>query len=327
MVLCWILFQTENSFPADLVIYIKPDGNDHADGLRKNTALKSLQLAIDRSFQMGDTGHHQHKIVVGPGVYLGQKVTAKGLPEGKPLVISAEEEGASKPHFDGNGKGGTWLTLKNSEGGPTRLIIEGLEVSNYRTAISLNGARTSETASNSQNVIRNNVFRNIGQISDPAGEPSAAAIRLVNSDDNQIIKNHFINIRNINRCGALHSIYIAHYSTGNYIAENIFDGGCGATIKVRDASNNNVIANNRFLNQEANIFLDSFCDKNKREDCTKGEAECPSWNNEFRYNIININGKRTLLSPVKTIGSTRLSGCIIPQSSYMRVKQEGNVIK
>jgi hypothetical protein len=327
LLLFLFFFQTGTGYPIDLIVYLKPDGNDQADGLTRDTALASLSIAIDRALQKADAGHDSLRISVAPGVYRGQRSTTKGSSEGKALVISPEREGGERPRFDGNGKGGTWLTLENSGGKATRLTIEGLEITNYLTVISLNGKRTSEAASNSRNVIRNNIFRNIGQIADPAAEFSTAAVRLVNSDDNQITNNRFINIRNINRCGLLHAIYIAHYSTGNYIAENVFDGGCGATIKVRDRSSNNVIVNNDFVNQEASVFLDSFCNKDLKDNCTKKDAECPSWNNEFRQNRLSRLGKKALASPVKTLGSNQPSGCPRPSSEWMRVKQTDNVLR
>jgi hypothetical protein len=327
VLLVLILFLTGIGYPADLIVYLHPKGNDQADGLTKETAVASLQIAIDNVLQRAESTHDRLRIIIEPGTYLGQIAVTKGSPEGKPLVISPDEGGEERPRFDGNGKGGTWLKLDNAAGKPTRLTVEGLEISNYLTAISLNGRRTSEVASNSHNMLRNNIFRNIGQVANPTAEPSTAAVRLVNSDDNQIMNNRFINIRNFKRCGSLHAIYIAHYSTGNHIAENIFDGGCGATIKVRDGSSNNVIENNEFLNQEEAVFLDGFCDKSIRGDCTKEEAECPSWNNEFRGNKISGLGRQALNLPVAHRGSDQPSGCPSPASGSLRVKQTGNVLR
>jgi hypothetical protein len=312
---------------AELVIYLAPNGNDKADGLTQRTAVASFQIAVDRALEQGSAKHSRLRISVAPGTYTAQRAVTGGTPDGKPLVIMSEKGEGDRPQFDGAGKGGTWLILKNATGKPTHVTVAGLEITNYETAISLNGARGKEATSNSQNVIRNNIFRNIGQIAFPEGKPSTAAVRLVNSDDNQIVRNRFINIRNIKGCGALHSIYLAHYSSGNQVTENVFDGGCGATIKVRDAASNNVIADNQFLNQEEPVFLDTFCDRNAREGCTRAEAECPSWHNEFRGNQMAKLGKKAATSPVKTVGDEQPPGCPSPPADRQRVKQSGNSLR
>ena len=320
------LLGADVSYPAELTVYLNPNGKDQSDGLTRATAVASLQIAIDRIFKKADSSHDLLRIIVEPGTYLGQITVTKGSPEGKPLVISPDKGIEERPQFDGTGKG-TWLKLDNSAGKPTRLTVERLEIRNYLTAVSLNGSRANEAAFNSHNLLRDNIFRNIGQLTDPASEPSTAAIRLVNSDDNQIIKNRFINIRNIRGCSAMHAIYLAHHSTGNCIVENVFDGGCGATIKVRDRSNNNLVENNEFLSQEAAVFLDGFCDHSIRGDCTKPDVECPSWNNEFRGNTVRGVEGKTLNSPVAIKGSDQPSGCPSAPSNSIRVKQAGNVLR
>ena len=231
-----------------------------------------------------------------------------------------------RPVFNGNGKGRSWLVLESASGTPSRLTVENIEVTNYVTAISLNGQRASISASNSENIIQNNIFRNIGQISFPEGKPSTAAVRLVNSRSNRIIQNKFINIRNNVGCGALHSIYIAHYSSDNLIEGNVFDGGCGATIKTRDASNSNVIRNNRFFDQSEPVFLDSFCDKDSRDDCTKETSECPSWGNVFRDNNMARLKSRAQREPVRVSGTDLPSGCPQPPTRASRVIELNNRI-
>lgn len=326
----WLLlicFLTRSGYSAELTIHLRADGDNQADGLTDATAVASLQVAIDLALAKAGPSDDSFRIRVSPGDYIAQRAMIPGVPDSRPLVITSDEGDRARPRFDGGGEGGTWLMLKSASGKPTRLTVAGLEIANYVTAISLNGSRTSESTSNSHNVIRNNVFRNIGQIAFPSGKPSTAAVRLVNSDNNEIRGNRFINIRNITGCPALHSIYIAHYSTDNRISQNVFDGGCGAAIKVRDASNNNRIDNNDFLNQEQPVLLDSFCDKNTRDDCTKEKVECPSWNNKFYGNRMAMLGKRASLSPVKAVGDNRPSGCPNPEQDSLRIQQMGNLLK
>jgi hypothetical protein len=84
----------------------------------------------------------------------------------------------------------------------------------------------------------------------------------------------------------LHAIDLASGSSGNVIESNSFDGGCGVTLKVRDASSENTFVGNRFRNQAADaLFTDSYCDEDRGVACTKLERECPSWNIRLQGNV------------------------------------------
>jgi hypothetical protein len=328
LVLGVLIFLIGTARAADLTLYVKPTGDNQASGMREDEAVASLQVAVEKAFLQTIQGMSKRKIVIFPGNYLEQTIVVGDIPNEKPLVISGLIRSGLRPIFDGHGssKGRSWLALESSSGKPSRLTIENIEVVNYVTAISLNGQRGSINASNSENIIRNNIFRNIGQISFPTGKPSTAAVRLVNSRGNQIIENQFINIRNNVGCGALHSIYIAHYSSDNLIEGNIFDGGCGATIKTRDTSGSNMIRGNRFLDQSEPVFLDSFCDKDSREDCTKETSECPSWGNEFKDNSMAGLGPKATRTPVRVSGAGFPSGCPQPPARATRVIESNNQV-
>ena len=311
----------------DVIVYMKPDGDDRASGLTKETALASLTVAVKRSLAQQPEETGVRHVVVLPGRYVGQTVTVRDLPDERALVIEGVSGPAGRPVFDGNGRGRSWLVLDAFSGRPTRLTIMRLEVTNYVTAISFNGRRTSIEASNGQNEISDNVFRTIGQTAYPQGKPSTPAVRLVNSTNNRIVGNQFINIRNIVGCGALHSIYLAHYSSGNLIDGNTFDGGCGATVKTRDASNANVIRNNRFVDQSEAVFLDSYCDKDSRDDCTKETAECPSWGNQFERNTLVRLKPRARKGSVRVAGADAPEDCPMPPGQRARVIQSNNRVQ
>lgn len=301
------------AFAAEAVIYLAPNGDDNATGLSASAPLATLQAAVKRALAQPGDSITARRIVVAPGQYKAQVTVVEDLPDEKPLVIAGAR--GDRPVFDGNGRGRAWLTLKSATGKPTRLSIEGLEIRNYVTAISLNGERTSPGAWNAENVIRNNIIRDIGQIAFPSGKPSTAAVRLVNSRNNQIVNNHFINIENITGCGALHAIYMAHHSSNNLIEGNTFENGCGATVKARDASNSNIIRNNRFIGQKETLFLDSYCDKDNRDDCAKDSTECPSWGNQVQDNSAQDMGPRARKAPTATKGPDSATGCPAPPAN------------
>lgn len=307
---------------AEAVVYLSPDGSDKASGKDESTALQTLQEAIKRILAQVGPDVTARRIVVLPGRYLEQVAVIENLPDDRPLSIAAGK--GARPVFDGNGRGRTWLVLQSATGRPSRVTIEGLEVANYVTAISFNGDRTAENASNSENVVRGSTFRTIGQIAYPSGKPSTAAIRLVNSKRNQIVQNRFVDIRNLTGCSALHAIYMAHYSSENLIEGNTFERGCGATVKTRDASNSNVIRNNRFVEQEDTLFLDSFCNKDDRSDCTKETNECPSWGNKFEGNVAERSGPKARKAPTSTLGPIDPTGCPLPRGRPERLITSGN---
>lgn len=177
------------------------------------------------------------------------------------------------------------MTIKFKAEVFSKIIIEGFEVKNYYTAIDVKGSRNIPEKVVAGIVIRNNKFINIGNFSDLNGKPSTAAIRLVNSDMNMIIKNEFVHIGNIKSCGLMHSVYLAHGSAGNLIENNSFVDACGDSIRFRDQSNNNVVRNNRFVDAWANSPVSEwYCNQSKRSDCTKSAGECPSLNNLIEGN-------------------------------------------
>jgi hypothetical protein len=93
-----------------------------------------------------------------------------------------------------------------------------------------------------------------------------------------VIKNNrFIHIKNRERCLLLHSIYVAHDSTKNVIEGNIFEDSCGDAIRFRDGSSANLVKDNIFIDAwDKAPVSDWYCDRDRRDDCTKATGECPS---------------------------------------------------
>jgi Right handed beta helix region len=284
----------------DVTFFVSPNGSDSAEGQTQQKPLLSLQLALDRAIKSADSSTERIVVNVAEGTYTAQRVSTEGHQRGIPLVIKPTHPSEQMPVFDGAGEGGAWFSLRSEVGKATRISIIGLRVTRYATAISLNGSRDSTGAFNSGNVIEGNVFETIGQIANPKGPKSTAAIRLINSRENEIRKNRFANIKNIEGCSALHSIYMAHYSSKNVIEGNTFENVCGQTIKVRDQSNNNIIRNNIFKEQATTTtFQEAFCNKDERGDeCTKAGGECPSVGNIYDSNTVSTKGSSKKLTAV-----------------------------
>lgn len=315
-----------SSVAAPLTVYVATDGSESANGLDKQNAVATIKKAVDIAKENIRSNTSSVVVNVAPGKYENQRLKMWGTPGNLPFSLIGERIGDRRAHFIGDGTG-TWVSFSSYQRDRHKIEISGFKVSNYVTAISINGSRKNINNWNGGHKIQNNLFFNIGQ-ANAVGRPSTAAIRLVNSRHNEITDNEFHEIRNIKQCNLLHSIYLAHYSSFNEITRNVFDGGCGAVIKVRDASNANKITKNRFLNQSAEPFHDSFCDRSRSSLCTKKSAECPSWNNVLEANQVETketkrgSGKRKLIV-VK--GQIQPDGCPAPVSGNARIKASGNI--
>jgi len=273
-----------SGWAAELVIYASPTGNDAGNGIALNEAVFSIQRAIKLA-EEAPLGTERVKIIFLPGTYLAQQFETAGNPDQVPILVTSGGDG--RAIFDGNGRGGTWMVLRPSNGHSANIIIDGIQVINYETAINVTGDRNNSSKWAGGIEIRNNRFSNIGDIALSGAKPSTAAIRLVNADNNVIVGNEFSRIRNNKSCGLLHAVYLAHGSTNNLIEGNAFSDSCGDAIRFRDGSDNNVVRNNRFTDAWARSPVsDWFCNKDQRSDCTKESGECPSLNNLIEGNKV-----------------------------------------
>lgn len=281
-------------------IHVAPYGNDAEDGRNDSHYVATLGRALELAMAHKQLGEEPMRVLIQSGTYKGQNVVIDGTRlKGELMIIGKASDPKDFPTFVGDGGQSTWLTLKSSEGKRTGLTIQAIEIREYFTAISLEGNRDVPGAFNAGTTIRRNIFRNIGSIAADEGGTSTAAIRFVNSKDNLVESNFFRAIRNKRDkdCGALHSLYVAHFSSGNRIVDNTFEDACGSVVKLRDRSNDNVIEGNRFRNiQKAPAIEEWFCDAGARKDCTKKLGECPSTGNvETRNDLSYSPGTEKIL--------------------------------
>jgi len=272
------------AWAAEIAIYVSPAGNDARKGSNEVDAVASIQRAVKLA-ETVPLGTERVKIFLLPGVYLAQRFETAGHPDRVPILITSGDGGRAV--FDGNGHGGTWMILRPGSGHSANITIDGVDVRNYVTAISVTGDRDNSARWAGGLEIRNNKFSRIGDIARSGAKPSTAAIRLVNADHNVIAGNEFTHIRNNKSCTLLHAIYVAHGSTDNLVEGNVFSDSCGDAIRFRDGSDNNVVRNNSFIDAWARSPVsDWFCNKDRRGDCTKVSGECPSLNNLVEGNKV-----------------------------------------
>jgi parallel beta-helix repeat protein len=247
------------------------------------------------------------------------------------ITFRGAAPGGARPVFDGCTAAGacagrTWFTLASSSGASTNLVFQGLRVTRYTTAISLEGNRDSVNRFNSGNRITACLFDRIGNGFAPTLPSSTAAIRLVNSDRNVIEGNTFTDVINVGRNAALiHAMYVAHGSSGNTIRNNTIERSTGDPIRLRDYSNNNTIEHNTLSRVgTAAGYTDWYCDHDTRTDCTKATPECPSWNNAFRDNVLDGKWSCAALANFVYFQDAAATGCSPPSAGAPRLRTSGN---
>lgn len=277
-------------------VYLAPGGDDTQSGLSREAAVATLQKAYDLAAKLS-LETDRVRLVISPGTYHKQSIFVdQNRYVGNITIGSVEGAHSESVRFIGSGETATWLKLRGSAGRHTGLIIRGLVIENYGTAIALDGSRDDVRRGNLGTVIENNIFRYIGSVRGDPAFVTMSAIRLKNSSENRIIGNKFISIRNNIACGAMHAVYLAHFSSKNEIRDNDFVDLCGSAIKLRDRSNGNVIVDNRFTKLEKEPAIEEwFCDMAVLRNCTKVTGECPSTGNLARRNALKDSDGAKLL--------------------------------
>lgn len=317
-----------------LRLYLTVDGDDDNDGMSEVSAVATLARVHERLVELAPD--RDVEVRIGPGRYQGQTVVWTYTMPSHVIRLMTLNDDHDRPIFDGclvaeptdpesQCPGGTWFRLRHAAGEETNLHFDYIRVERYGTAISFNGGRNAEADSNGSNRIYGCYFFQIGNVFNSALDPATAAVRLVNSDDNEIANNHFVEVVNTRSGGLIHCLYVAHMSDRNTIARNRFQRSSGDPVRLRDFSNDNTIEDNRFIQVGVNAgYTDWYCDHEVRDDCTKPEAECPSWGNWFRDNTLDGTWACTPLSTWHLFQDDETAGCAPPSAEARRVRTVGN---
>lgn len=317
-----------------LRIWMSATGNDASSGLTPATAVSTLTRVhgILVATHGAKAWGRDVEVRIAPGRYVGQRVSWTHTSSARKITFMPAAGDESRPVFDGCSSAtqcvtGSFFRLSSKRGEKTNLAFESIEVVRYQTAISLEADRDAPTKWNGGNRIFGCRFANIGNTYAPGIAPSTAAVRLVNSDDNTIENNHFIDIVNAPSGALLHAIYAAHGSDRNTITNNSFLRNSGDPVRVRDFSNGNVITKNRFNRVGiAAGYTDWYCDHDARTDCTKVGPECPSWNNQFRDNELSGTATCAPLPAFHYFQDDTATGCVKPAGAS-RLSTSGNTQK
>lgn len=201
---------------------------------------------------------------------------------------SLEIRGTSNNTIDGKDNTSTWLTIRAARGSNTNIWIHGLTVTRYARAVVFEGSRERpENGWNGGNQISDMHFVDIG--SRDGVKPATAVLDFVNSRENRVTGNTFDNIFDSVSCNRLRIVYLASYSSHNYVANNIVHSRCGAPFKLRDASDDNLFVDNQVTESgDYPVYQEDYCNSAARSDCTKHAPECPSLRNVFTAGKITV---------------------------------------
>lgn len=199
----------------------------------------------------------------------------------------------------------------------TNIRIERFLVRNYvRGVFAFVGDREDKYSGwNGNNVVKDCLFRDIGNEKLPGYKMAYSVIGVVNSRANKFMSCEFVNIANANRgvfpqeleefpslLAEIESMpeattevlpiigfYFAHHSTNNLVIGCTSHGVKGDMIRLRDASHDNVIEENYFRKTGWTAVCTMWYCLPTFGVCTKIGPECSSWENIFKNNICEGN--------------------------------------
>lgn len=264
-------------------VYLSPFGDDDNNGLSLASPIMSLQKAHD--ILLDYQPQRPVDIVINAGTYYFQEVKWR-YTNGHKITFKAFNQKIERPVFDGSLVSDTWFTFDSRDGEASYLNFRHLKVQNYNVGMTFRGDRENIERWNGYNELYSMYFYRIGGMFYSARH-STAAVRFINSRNNKIRNSHFVDILNRSDTAHLiHPVYLAHYSSDNEIIKNRFLRSNGNPIAIRDASNFNMIQNNRFIQAgNRSILQDWYCVQG-RHSCTKQVTECPSVGNRLAGNEI-----------------------------------------
>lgn len=226
-------------------------------------------------------------------------------------------------------------------GGTTGLRFYYLRVRDYTGGISFDG-QTGHTYLDSQsppmyikpsagvngNTVFGMSFEQIGNAYTD-GTWGYAAILFTDSSSNTIDNNTFDHVVNTTNPGAIHDLYITHFSSSNTVTRNKFVTVSSHSVKVRDRSNFTVVDNNTFNDTGGNAaYRDEFCDLACVQANPGTPRQCASYDNRFENNSIGTVYGSSASQATWSMSPSGLtyaggSGCSIP-SQYQRLITSGN---
>ena len=285
-------------------VYLSPNGSDTNDGRSPKSPLATLDGAQAVLTAANPQSDVEVRIAKGTYVAAGPPQRWRFYVAGHSISFLPETYRAGKPTpmsqrpvFHGPDTPAWWFQAAlpaGHPGGDTNLRFLDLVVEHYTAGgMTIAGATTTNEygitvpASNglNHNVVSGMVFRDGGSVHVPS-HYGWGGLDFVNSSDNLIVGNHFIRLENAGAdAGLMHGVYLAHYSSRNTVAGNVFTDITDDAVRVRNDSNDNQVYANYFARTgSVGYFSDWFCDATCAAANPGHARECASHGNVFHHN-------------------------------------------
>jgi hypothetical protein len=286
-------------------LYLDPSGSDANDGRAPERAIHSLARAQDLIAAARPTTDVE--VRVRQGIYVAPSVKWSTYVPGHSITFLpidyefGEGRGgiSGLPIFRGDGSAGFWFKAEPPAGqGDTRLGFYFLQVEGYAaggltfdggTTVSAQRILGPDSLAINGNTVYGMIFRKLGSRHVPGGV-GYGAIDLVNSRNNVIQDNKFMNVENTGLPGEMaliHGVYLSHHSSDNQISGNHFYRISGDPVRTRNSSDKNKVYDNIFEKAGSNAYFSDWFAEGPR--AGGGGGECVSSENTF-YNNRLISG-------------------------------------
>jgi hypothetical protein len=339
-------------------IYISPKGCDGSNG-----GLRSPVRTLDRVQEILEQSRPRSDVVVrirsDEGVFINETVhwtyhdplysiTFESYPPEYNACFLADEDAPPYEPF---------FTLDVAKGEPTNIVLRRLTVRNYVSrALYFFGDRENLAAGwNGHNVIEDCTIIDIGNGRMPERNLVYGAVTFLNSRFNVMRNCYLIGCANADRplsavellehpdleadmllCAQLsefaattsipiNAVYIAHHSSHNRIKNCKFWNIHGDAIRIRDASDHNIIGYNRFMHAGRVAVCTMWYCYPENPECTKSLPECPSHYNELIDNWMEGNWNCYWVSPFYDYAPRGSLICPPPDEGVSRILLENNM--
>ena len=282
-------------------VYMSPTGSDMNDGLTIDTPVLTftrVQDVLEENNPDTDV-----EVRIKQGVYVDGQTswtffvaghTISFMPVDYEYGMTATEF-AGRPIFRSDGTPGWWVYAQlpsGHPGGVTGLRFYYLQVELYQAGgLLIHGRYKTEdgllvpaTLGANGNTVYGMYFRKLGSKYSASIGYGYAGLDLINSSDNLVRANHFLNLENNPPYGSyIHGVYLAHGSSRNQVINNRFLSVSADAVRIRNGSSDNEITGNSFekVGNQAYV-IDWFCDGT----CVSGGSvqECGGYDNQIHDN-------------------------------------------
>jgi hypothetical protein len=330
--------------PASLTVYMAPSskgGSDRHSGLAGTSPVLTLARVQQVLKQRKPTGDVTVRIQ--QGTYVAGQTTWDFYVPGHTIsfmpanyVIGHGRPAGGDPSFaDATSRGqhvaGWWFHAELPpsgtalhDGGNTGLRFYYLQVEDYTNGISLDGQTghgwhnnakpplyTKPSAGLNDNDVSGMTFSDIGDAFAP-GQTGYGAILFTDSSGDTIANNTFDDLYNTGDHDELHGLYMTHFSSYNTVDRNLFENTNGEAVKVRDRSDFNNFADNRFDHTGGvAAYLDIYCNMQCAQQSPGTARQCANYGNRFADNTIETGAIWDMIPSGETDAGG--PGCSIPR--------------